>query len=102
MGCVTCHNANPDSRGPDLDGVFGSQVTLASGESVLADEDYLFESILYSNKKIVEGYTPLMPSFANQLSVEQVNNLIAYIKSLGGPETAEASEQQVQTEPTQQ
>lgn len=100
-GCVTCHNANPDSRGPNLEGVYGSQVTLADGEVVTANEDYLYESILYSSKKVVKGFTPVMPSFANQLSVEDVNNLIAYIKSLGGPEAVATSDQQDQTQ-TQQ
>jgi cytochrome c oxidase subunit 2 len=90
-GCVTCHSGLPGARGPDLKGVFGSTQTMTDGESVVADEDYLFESILYSNKRVVEGYTPLMPSFANQLSVEDVTNLIAYIKSLGGTETADTA-----------
>jgi cytochrome c oxidase subunit 2 len=89
-GCVTCHSGLKDSRGPDLTGVFGSTGLMVDGESVMKDEDYLYESILYSSKRVREGYTALMPSFANQLSVEDVNNLIAYIKSLGGAEAAPA------------
>ncbi len=90
-GCVTCHNGLKDARGPDLKGVFGSTGVMVDGESVLKDEDYLYESILYSSKRVREGYTALMPSFANQLSIEDVNSLIAYIKSLGGEETADAA-----------
>lgn len=86
LGCATCHNANPDSRGPDMNGVFGSVITLTTGESRNADEEYLRESITQPSKAILEGYTALMPSFVNQLSAENVNNLVAYIKSIGTPE----------------
>ena len=86
LGCATCHNSNPDSRGPDMNGVFGSVVTLTTGEQRNADEEYLRESITQSSKAILEGYTAIMPSFVNQLSAENVNNLIAYIKSIGLPE----------------
>jgi cytochrome c oxidase subunit 2 len=83
-GCVTCHSGLKDARGPDLKGVFGSAGRMVGGEEVIKDENYLFESILYSSKRIREDYTALMPSFANQLSAEDVTNLIAYIKSLAG------------------
>lgn len=86
LGCATCHNARADSRGPDMNGVFGSVVTLTTGERRNADEEYLRESITQPSKVIVEGYTALMPSFVNQLSAEKVNNLIAYIKSIGKSE----------------
>jgi cytochrome c oxidase subunit 2 len=82
MGCITCHSGRKDSRGPNLNGIFGADVTLTTGDTLQRDENYLRESITQSTKKIVEGYTPLMPSFANQLSDEDVMNLIAYIKSL--------------------
>jgi cytochrome c oxidase subunit 2 len=90
-GCVTCHSGLKDARGPDLTGVFGAAGLMVGGESVVKDETYLFESILYSSKRVVDGYTALMPSFANQLSVEDVNNIIAYIKSLGGDAAADAA-----------
>jgi cytochrome c oxidase subunit II len=83
MQCNTCHFAGPDARGPVLEGVYGSQVRLADGRTVLADQTYLRESILNPAAKIVAGYRPVMPTFAGQLSEEQVLQLIAYIKSLG-------------------
>jgi cytochrome c oxidase subunit 2 len=82
MGCVTCHAAGESSRGPALEGKFGTQERLTDGSSVSVDEEYLRESILNPTAKVVEGYAPLMPTFANQLSEEDVSNLIAYIKSL--------------------
>lgn len=90
-GCATCHSGLPGSRGPDLNGVFGSEVRLMTGETVTADDAYMVESILDSAAKIVEGYTPLMPNFSNQLSSEEVTNLVAYLKSIGAkPEVATA------------
>ena len=41
------------------------------------------ESILNPTAKIVQGYQPIMPSFQGRLTDQQVNQLIAYIKSLG-------------------
>ncbi len=90
-GCVTCHTGQAGSRGPDLVNVYGSTVTLTSGETKLADEQYLYNSIMFSNKEIVEGYTPLMPSFVNQLQDHDVTNLIAYIKSLSEVGAAESA-----------
>jgi cytochrome c oxidase subunit II len=82
MGCIPCHNGRQDSRGPDLNGIFGQEVTFTTGDTKTRDEDYLRESIVESTKLIVEGYTPLMPSFKSQLTDEDVLNLMAYIKSL--------------------
>lgn len=87
-GCITCHAGNSGARGPELAGVFGSMVDFESGEPALADEQYLLESIMDPTKRIVKGYTPLMPNFVNQLSAEDVNDLIAYIKSLATTDAA--------------
>jgi cytochrome c oxidase subunit 2 len=53
---------------------------------VVADEDYLRESILYPSAKIVNGYPAIMPTFKGQISEEQLLQLIAYIKSLATEE----------------
>ena len=76
--CVTCHG----QRGPGLAGVFGSTREFTDGTSRVADENYLRESILNPSARIVKGFQPLMPTFAGQLTEEQVMELIAYIKSL--------------------
>jgi cytochrome c oxidase subunit 2 len=82
--CMTCHLTTPGGIGPILTNVPGSEVELASGDKVIADDAYLRESILSSTTKVVKGYPPAMPTFQGQLSEEQVMALIAYIKSLGG------------------
>src|SRR5262245_30181551 len=80
-GCPTCHQAGAEQRGPVLTNIFGSQVTLADGSTVIADEAYLRESILRPQAKIVAGYQPLMPTYQGLLSEEDVLALIAYLKS---------------------
>ena len=88
--CATCHITTPGGIGPILAGIPGGQIQLASGESVIADDAYLRESILQPMAKIVKGYPPAMPTFAGQLSEEEVMSLIAYIKSLGTAQSAQA------------
>lgn len=83
LGCIACHRPDAGALGPDLAGVFGHEVTLADGTKVLADENYLRESILNSQAKVVAGYAPIMPTFQGVVNEEQLGYLIAYIKSLG-------------------
>jgi cytochrome c oxidase subunit 2 len=87
-GCVTCHTAGSGARGPELAGVPGSTVDLADGRRVLADDNYLRESIMVPAAKVVQGYQPIMPTFQGTLGEEQVQQLIAYIKTLGPAGTA--------------
>jgi cytochrome c oxidase subunit 2 len=80
--CATCHVADGTGRAPSLNGLYGAQVLLADGTTVIGDEVYIRESILQPNAKIVAGYQPVMPSFQGQLTEEQIFALTAYIKSL--------------------
>jgi cytochrome c oxidase subunit 2 len=82
LACVTCHLPDGSGRGPALEGLFGSQVTLDDGEVVTADESYLRESILMSQAKTVKGYERLMPTFQGLINEEGVAALIEYIKSM--------------------
>jgi cytochrome c oxidase subunit II len=79
--CVTCHLSD-DPLGPSLTGLYGSRVQLASGETVVADQEYIRESILNPNAKIVAGYEPVMPTYRGLLDEEEILQLIAYIRSL--------------------
>lgn len=79
--CNTCHLTN-GLMAPVLTGVFGSQVKLQSGETVTVDENYLRESIMTPQAKVVQGYQPNMPTFQGQISEDALLQLIAYIKSL--------------------
>lgn len=84
LGCISCHGVNPGVSAPNLAGVFGRPVGLSDGATIVADENYLRESILNPKAKITLGYQPIMPSFAGVISEEEVLDLIAYLKSLKG------------------
>jgi cytochrome c oxidase subunit 2 len=85
LGCSTCHRSDTQGRGPDLQGLFGKSVQLEDGRTVTADENYLRESILTPGAKIVSGFKPIMPTFQGMVGDEQLNALVAYIKSLSQP-----------------
>ncbi|RMD74547.1 MAG: cytochrome c, partial [Chloroflexi bacterium] len=82
LGCAGCHAMAGGGVGPSLQGLYGATEKLADGATVVADENYLRESILNPNAKIVAGYAAVMPSYQGQISEDQLNQLIAYIKSL--------------------
>jgi cytochrome c oxidase subunit 2 len=79
--CNTCHQTN-GTLGPMLTSVFGHEIQLQSGETIVADETYVRESIMNPVAKLVSGYQPIMPTYQGQVSEEQLVQLIAYIKSL--------------------
>jgi cytochrome c oxidase subunit II len=73
-----------------LQGIFGRPVLLQDGRTVAADENYVRESILDPGAKIVNGFKPVMPTFQGLVSEEQVNALVAYVKSMSQPGAAGA------------
>ena len=84
-GCAGCHSTDGSSGvGPSWKGLAGSQVTLSDGSTVTADDAYLKQSIVDPNAKIVKGFSSgVMPEdFGSKLSSQQIDDLIAYIKSL--------------------
>lgn len=85
-GCNACHSVD-GSRvvGPTFQGLWGREEKLADGASVKVDENYLTQSIYDPNSQIVATYPAnVMPSFKDQLSSEEVNAIIAFIKTLDG------------------
>jgi cytochrome c oxidase subunit 2 len=91
LGCSTCHRTDTQGRGPNLQGVFGKPVLLEDGRTVVADENYVRESILDPGAKIVNGFKPVMPTFQGLVSEEQLNALVAYVKSLSAAKPAGTS-----------
>ena len=85
--CLSCHSADPNARAPVLEELFGKPVHLADGRTVIADENYIRESIYHTGAKIVAGWQNIMPTFKGQVSEEEVVALIAFIKSLKRGET---------------
>jgi protein SCO1/2 len=81
LGCAACHNQA--QLAPPVSGLFGHSVTLDDGRMVPAGEAYLRESLLDPGAKIVAGYLHLMPSYREHLTDEQVEQLVAYMRSVG-------------------
>jgi cytochrome c oxidase subunit 2 len=90
LGCVTCHQADNEGRGPSLVGLFGQEVQLEGGQTVTADEEYLRESIINPRAKIVAGYPSIMPTYQGQISDEGLQQIVAYLKSLTTNEDQQA------------
>jgi cytochrome c oxidase subunit 2 len=87
LGCNACHSLADGVRivGPSFYKSYGHKGKLADGAEYVVDENYIQESILYPNKKIVEGYPAnVMPSYDGRVDTEQLNALIAFIKAQDG------------------
>lgn len=83
-GCLACHSIDGTEKvGPTFKGLFGRTVTLADGGTVTADEDYIRESIVDPNAKVVKGFQPIMPTFKDSLGSGDITAVIVYLKSLG-------------------
>jgi cytochrome c oxidase subunit 2 len=82
-GCLACHSLDGTPKvGPSLKGLYGRKVALSDGKTVTADEDYIRESILDPNAKIVKGFQPVMPTFRGLLKDEEITAIIAYLKTV--------------------
>ncbi len=82
-GCFACHTIDGQRHvGPSFVALFGSSVTLESGERVIADESYLTESMMDPASKVVRGFAPVMPTFRGRLSQPDAAGIVEFIKSL--------------------
>lgn len=85
QGCVQCHAVDENVQGkagPSFAKTFGTQQKLASGETVTIDENYIRRSILEPLAQIRAGFQPVMPTYQGRLRDNEIDALIAYIKSL--------------------
>ncbi|WP_027133221.1 cytochrome c oxidase subunit II [Geminicoccus roseus] len=82
-GCSGCHGPAATVHAPPLEDLYGQPVPLADGTVVIADEQYIRDSILLPQKQIAAGYPRIMPTFENVLGEDEVLQLVAYIKSRG-------------------
>ncbi len=82
QGCFTCHTDDGSPKiGPSWKGVFGKDEVTSAG-SIKVDENYIRESILDPQAKIVQGFAPAMPTYQGKLKDNQLRDIIEYIKSL--------------------
>ncbi len=82
-GCASCHSVDGAAgTGPTLKGVFGALQPLTTGQKVLADENYIRESILNPQAKVVAGFEPVMPTFQGRLKDREIGAIIEYLKTI--------------------
>ena len=83
MACNVCHTINGSLKlGPSLQDQYGKKILHTDGTVAVVDDKYIRESIISPLRYIVDGYTPIMPSYEPILNDEDINNLIEYIKTL--------------------
>jgi cytochrome c oxidase subunit 2 len=83
LGCATCHNPGSGQLGPYLARRAGPPGQTGRWHGSAADDEYLRESILNSQAKIVAGFAPVMPVVqGHDHRGSDPAALIAYIKSL--------------------
>jgi len=83
LGCRGCHE-NPRVA-PALAGLLGQSVQLTGGDSVVADDAYLSESITAPGAKVRQGYLNLMPAYGAHLQAVQLSALVNYLHELKAP-----------------
>lgn len=83
-GCLGCHGGGAGPRrGPNLEGRWGQQVELASGQTVAFDADYVRQSVEQPREHISAGFPPIMPAYQvpEQITEAEILAIVDYLKS---------------------
>jgi cytochrome c oxidase subunit II len=82
-GCAACHSLDGTPKvGPTWQGIWGEQAQMTDGRTVTVDAQYIKDAIVEPLKELRPGYAPSMPSYAGQLSENEINGVIELIRSL--------------------
>ncbi len=84
--CSPCHSPDKSREvivGPPLYGIYGEKVVLKDGSTVTVDDNYLRESIITPQKKIVKGFEKQLMNPFPELTTKQIDALVDYLKTLG-------------------
>jgi cytochrome c oxidase subunit 2 len=87
IGCFACHTTDGSKLvGPSFKGLWGETQLVTTGREkreVNVDEEYIKRSIYDPNADLVEGFGKgLMLSYEGQLSDDDIDNIIEYLKTL--------------------
>ena len=98
FGCNACHTIDGSAgTGPTWQNIIGREEVMADGSTVIVDEEYIIESIINPDAKIVEGYGDnLMPEdyadriaqveaavLANEgIEIDVLEDIIAFMETL--------------------
>lgn len=96
-GCAQCHNIDGTNNiGPTFKDAFGISRTMKDGSQVTVEENYIRESILEPQAKIVAGYQGVMPTYKGRLKDAEITAIIEFMKTLSGENAAEGAEKEQQ------
>jgi cytochrome c oxidase subunit 2 len=79
-GCTSCHQNGNAYRAPILEKLYGREVRFASGDTTIANRDYIIRSILDPKSQIVLGYQGVMPAYADRFSKEEIDAFVEAMK----------------------
>lgn len=83
--CFSCHTIDGRRHiGPTWRALYGAKRRLANGETVVATEDYLTDSIMDPRAQIVRGYDPVMPTYWGEMEPGEIAAVVEFIKTLKG------------------
>jgi cytochrome c oxidase subunit II len=81
--CNTCHSIDGSKIiGPTFKGIWGREEELSDGSKVKVDENYVMESMMNPQAKIVKGFPPSMPPFQGSLTVDETKAIIEFLKTV--------------------
>ena len=81
-GCVGCHRPDGTGTGRTLRNLFGSPSEYSGSGTGVVDESYVRDAILNPAATVALGFSPVMPTFAGQLTETELEALVAYVASL--------------------
>lgn len=82
-GCIACHSLDGTAgTGPSWKDVFNNERQFVDGEPIIADENYIRESILNPGKHVLAGYGNVMPTFQGQIKDPEITGVIELMKSI--------------------
>ncbi len=83
-GCASCHTLDGNANvGPSFLGIYGRSRDLEGGETITVDENYIRQSIIEPQAKVVLGYKDrsVMPTYKGRLSDREIGAIISFMKS---------------------
>jgi cytochrome c oxidase subunit 2 len=86
--CIACHTSDGSKLvGPSFKGIYGTKVIVETDgkeREITVNDEYIKRSILDPTADVVKGFQKgQMVSYKGQLTDEEINKIIEYIKSLG-------------------
>lgn len=83
QGCLKCHSVDGSPHiGPTWLDMYGRQVRLTDGKTIVANETYLTESMMDPLAKLTAGFQGVMPTYQGRIQPPEVAALLEYIRSL--------------------